>query len=77
MSVIATVPGNCVECLSETEMKYLAVGERKDANLQGVDGSASKRLVWVPHEEYGFAVASVKEDREEEVVVQVCRLRNH
>ena len=58
------------EGLSEAEMKYLVVTDKPDLT-QGLDASATKRLVWVPHEEHGFAVASVKEERDDEVIVQV------
>ena len=66
-------PPSAYAGLSEAEVRHLAVIDRPAdlaAGLEGPGGGA-KRLVWVPHEQDGFAVAAVKEERGDEIIVQV------
>jgi len=55
------------------DLKYL-VADKDPANDPASQATwAAKRLVWVPHEEHGFAAAAIREERHDndEVVVQM------
>lgn len=53
------------------ELRYLMVVKEALNDSASQAAWAAKKLVWVPHEEQGFAAASVREEREDEVVVQM------
>ncbi|XP_046855307.1 myosin-11-like isoform X3 [Xenia sp. Carnegie-2017] len=55
----------------DNEMKYLAVDRRSvgDPTLQA-EWSA-KKLVWVPDEEHGFIPGSVKQEKNDEITVEL------
>ncbi|XP_023930461.1 myosin-10-like [Lingula anatina] len=57
--------------LSAQELKYLQVDRNVINDPTAQAEWASKKLVWVPHEQHGFVAASIKEDRGEEVVVEL------
>lgn len=54
-----------------SDLKYLRV-VRTDANdhLHQADWT-KKRLVWVPHETQGFLLASIKEEKGDELIVEI------
>ena len=62
---------------SGAELKYLTVdrGVVNDPSAQAA--WAAKRLVWVPHENHGFVAASIKEERGDEVLVEIQETGKH
>ena len=64
-----------VENLASTsvDLRYLVADKDAQKEASSQAAWAAKRLVWVPHEEHGFAPGSIREDRPEkdEVVVQM------
>ena len=59
------------------ELKYLIV-DRDVVNDPAAQAAwAARRLIWVPHESQGFVPASVKEERGEEVVVELQDTGKH
>ena len=56
-----------------TDLKYLVAEKDHVSDTASQAAWAAKRLVWVPHEEHGFAAASIREERPEndELVVQM------
>lgn len=55
----------------DQDLKYLRV-QRSDVNDPLVQAEWSKkRYVWAPHETQGFTLASMKEERGEEVTVEI------
>jgi Myosin N-terminal SH3-like domain len=55
------------------DLKYLVADKDPFNDPASQAAWAAKRLVWVPHEDNGFAAASIREDRPDtdEVVVQL------
>ena len=63
--------------ISGTELKYLAV-DRDEVNDPATQAAwAAKRLVWVPHETAGFTAASIKQEKQDEVVVELVESGKH
>ncbi|XP_052069305.1 myosin heavy chain, non-muscle-like isoform X3 [Mytilus californianus] len=57
--------------VSAQELKYLAV-DRNTINDPMIQAEwASKKLIWVPHEQHGFCAASVKGEHGEEMEVEL------
>jgi len=58
---------------SSVDLRYLVADKDAQKEASSQAAWAAKRLVWVPHEEHGFAAASVREERpdKDEVVVQM------
>ncbi|XP_064606783.1 myosin-10-like [Liolophura sinensis] len=57
--------------LSQAELRYLAV-DRNVINDPAAQAEwSAKKLVWVPHETNGFVMASVKQDKGDEVLVTI------
>ena len=52
-------------------MKYLAVDRASIADPAAQAKWTAKKLVWVPDDEHGFVSASVKDDKKDQVVVEV------
>ena len=63
--------------ISGPELKYLVVekGVINDPSVQAA--WAAKRLVWVPHESQGFLAAAIKEERGDDVVVEIQETGKH
>ena len=63
--------------MSGAELKYLTVdrGIVNDPSAQAA--WAAKRLVWVPHEGMGFVAASIREERGDEVLVEIQETGKH
>lgn len=57
--------------ISGAELKYLIVDKGVVNDPAAQAAWAEKRLIWVPHETQGFVAASIREDRAEDVVVEV------
>ena len=57
--------------ISGAELKYLVVDKGLINDPAAQAAWAAKRLVWVPHDTQGFVAASVKEERGDDVVVEV------
>ncbi|XP_062279302.1 myosin-10 [Scomber scombrus] len=58
--------------MSEIESKSCFVTERRKVNSPPVQADwAAKRLVWVPSEKHGFESASIREERGDEVEVEL------
>ena len=53
------------------ELKYLVVDKGMVNDPAAQAAWAAKRLVWVPTENHGFTAASIREERGDEVVVEV------
>ena len=63
--------------ISGSELQYLAV-DRDEVNDPATQAAwAAKRLVWVPHEANGFAAASIKQERGDEVKVELVESGKH
>ena len=64
-----------VENLASTsvDLRYLVADKDSQKEASSQAAWAAKRLVWVPHEEHGFATGAIREERPEkdEVVVQM------
>jgi len=52
-------------------MQYLSVGRGQMNDPAAQAAWAAKRMVWVPHENHGFAMASILEEHGEEVLVRL------
>ena len=55
----------------ENEMKYLAVDRATIADPAAQAKWSAKKLVWIPDDEHGFVPASVKDDKKDQVVVEL------
>lgn len=53
------------------EMKYLAVDRATIADPAAQAKWSAKKLVWIPDDEHGFVPASVKDDKKDQVVVEL------
>lgn len=53
------------------EMKYLAVDRASIADPAAQAKWSAKKLVWIPDDEHGFVAASVKDDKKDQVVVEL------
>ena len=57
------------------ELRYLSVETTKAGDVINDPASqaawAAKKIVWVPHEELGFVAAFVREEKGEDIVVQL------
>lgn len=53
------------------EMKYLAVDRATIADPAAQAKWSAKKLVWIPDDEHGFVAASVKDDKKDQVVVEL------
>ncbi|XP_076334905.1 uncharacterized protein LOC143238500 isoform X2 [Tachypleus tridentatus] len=61
-----------IDLSSDPELRYLVVDRNIGVSDPAVQAQwAAKKLVWVPHEIHGFIAASVKEDRGEELEVEI------
>ena len=54
-----------------SELKLLVADKTSINDPSAQAAWAAKKLVWVPHETQGFTAASVKEERGDEVVVEI------
>ena len=63
--------------LSDSELKYLAVDRGLINDPAAQAAWAAKRLVWVPHETSGFLAASIREERGDEVLVEIQETGKH
>jgi len=63
--------------ISGQEMKYLTVSRDVINDPSAMADWAQKRLVWVPHESQGFVAAGVREERGEEVKVEIQESGKH
>ncbi len=59
------------------ELKYLTVNRDMINDPLAQADWAQKRLVWVPHETQGFVAAGIKEERGDEVKVEVAETGKH
>ena len=57
---------------SDPDLKYLVVNRNAFNDPTTQAEWTQKRLVWIPHESQGFVAASIKADRGEEVLVELC-----
>jgi len=55
----------------ENEMKYLVVDRAAISDPVALAEWSSKKLVWIPDEKEGFVAASIKDEKNEEYVVEV------
>ena len=55
----------------ENEMKYLAVDRAAIADPAAQAKWTAKKLVWIPDDEHGFVAASMKDDKKDQVVVEL------
>jgi len=58
---------------ASVDLRYLVADKDAQKEASSQQAWAAKRLVWVPHEEHGFAAGAIREERPEkdEVVVQM------
>ena len=58
---------------ASVDLRYLVADKDAQKEASSQAAWAAKRLVWVPHEEHGFAPGAIREERPEkdEVVVQM------
>ena len=61
----------------ELELRYLQVNRDMINDPLAQADWAQKRLVWVPHETQGFVAAGIKEERGDEVKVEVAETGKH
>ena len=61
----------------EQELRYLQVNRDMINDPLAQADWAQKRLVWVPHETQGFVAAGIKEERGDEVKVEVAETGKH
>ena len=59
------------------ELRYLQVNRDMINDPLAQADWAQKRLVWVPHESQGFVAAGIKEERGDEVKVEVAETGKH
>lgn len=52
-------------------MKYLAVDRAAIADPAAQAKWSARKLVWIPDDEHGFVAASVKDDKKDQVVVEL------
>lgn len=58
--------------LSTEDLKYLRV-EKSAVNDPSIQAEWSKkRLIWVPHETQGFVLGSIKEEKDDELIVEIA-----
>lgn len=56
---------------NDPDLKYLVVDRDLVNNPASQAEWTSKRLIWIPHESQGFVCASIKEERKDEVDVEI------
>ena len=61
----------------DAALQYLVVDRGLVNDPAAQAAWAAKRLIWVPHETQGFVCASIKEERGDEVVVEVQESGKH
>jgi myosin protein heavy chain len=57
--------------IGAAELKYLTVDRNLINDPSAHAEWAAKKLVWVPHDTHGFVTASIKEEKGEEVIVEL------
>ncbi len=63
--------------MSGSELKYLSVNRDMINDPAAQADWATKRLVWVPHENQGFVAAGIREERGDEVKVEIQESGKH
>lgn len=63
--------------ITGAELKYLVVDRDFVSDPTAQAAWAAKKLVWVPHESHGFMMASIKEERGEDVKVEIQESGKH
>ncbi len=62
---------------SGSELRYLTVDRGLVNDPAQQAAWSAKRLVWVPHETQGFLAASIREEKGDEVVVEIQETGKH
>ena len=63
--------------MADSELKYLTVDRNIINDPSAQAAWSAKRLVWVPHEVHGFVAASIKQEKGDEVVVEIQESGKH
>ena len=63
--------------ISGAELKYLVVDRDFVSDPSAQATWAAKKLVWVPHENNGFVAASIKEEKGDDVKVEIQESGKH
>ena len=53
------------------ELKYLVANKDVSNDAASQSAWAAKRLVWVPHDQNGFVAASIREEKGDELIVEI------
>jgi myosin protein heavy chain len=53
------------------ELKYLVASKDSSKDAAAQSAWAAKRLVWIPHDQNGFVAAAIKEEKGDEVIVEI------